>query len=665
MKRQRAWTVAAPLILAVVLTLTYLVVLALRPSESWFGVPGEWTWSGRPPSPETVRRWWPALLLLALTVAGGALLDPVWERMTRWHRAIALVLLAISVPILQVTLKYVHYRYPIEFYLYRTIGPHNGFWQAAISIENLGNYLRTYPAQMKAAADTFGHLSTPPPGAILYLYGWRQLFELLPSVAHTVAHWLRAFNCADFSFVTLEDPQIAATTGQMLVPLWSGLTLFPLYDWARRLGGARTGWRAASIYTLVPALTLFTMRWDTLYPLFAATAFAALHRGLEERRPIWWFLSGLAVSIASYFSFGNAPLAPAIALYALVYLWLRSPSGKLLALLRPWRGWLALVAGGYSVWALNKVITGVSVWELLAVTSSVQAHLRETYSYGLWLVYNIYDILVFAGLAVSVLFILEAIRAWRKVLARRRLSTERHPVAKRHLSLRTAPPFVASTAIVLVNLAGVSPGEVGRLWMYWAVAMVVSATLWLRRIPPQRSSGGYRAILAMLAVQSLAMTLFLRVTPTGMPAFNPRDPDPVVQLPSEATDSGVTFGDLIELEGYKVTMPTDAREVGQVTLFWRALERPDLQYTVFVHALDQGGELLAQDDSMPMDDTLPTSCWVRGELIEDTHRLALTLEADRLRVGLYYWPTMDRLSITGDGGGDAVVLPVLSTQREE
>jgi hypothetical protein len=161
------------------------------------------------------------------------------------------------------------------------------------------------------------------------------------------------------------------------------------------------------------------------------------------------------------------------------------------------------------------------------------------------------------------------------------------------------------------------------------------------------------------------MTLFLRVTPTGMPAFRSRDPA-AAQLPTEVTKSHAVFADLIKLEGYDIDRSGASGEESQtveVTLFWRALRRPDLQYTVFVHALDSNGELLAQNDSMPMDNALPTSCWARGELIEDTHRLTSPAEATELRVGLYYWPTMDRLSLST--GESAVFLPVSPTKAEE
>lgn len=663
-----------PLIWVIALTLVFFAVLALRPSEAFFGVPGEWTWSGRPPALSTLPRWWPAIVALTLTALVGIGLDRVWLGLARWQRVLALGFLIVVIPLIQILLKVIHYRYPLEFYLYRTIGPHNGFWQAAISIDSLGDYLRTFPAQMQAMDGVFGHLTTHPPGNILYLWLWRKGFEALPGVAHAVAHWLRGVNCADVAFVSLADAQIAAALGQMTLPFLSGLTVLPLYAWAKRLGTPQTGWRAAVLFALVPSLSLFTMRWDTLYPLFAATAFLALHVGLTERRVTGWLVAGVITSLATFCSIGNAPLAPALALYAALYLWRQSPRSpgpspvprwiadvssaprphpRLLSTvycllstvyhLHASGGWLALIFGGYSVWGLFHVATGVAFWNLLAITGDVQAALRDTYSYGQWLFYNTYDVLAFVGVPVGVLFVVEAARAWRGIVQR---------------TAAVLPALVVSALLVVVNLAGVSPGEVGRLWLYWTTGMVVTAALWLQGRPASGQRRAYALIVGLLALQSLWMTLFLRVSPTGMPSYVPRVPgNSAVVNPLD-----VTFDQNIRLAGYDVA-PASAESGGvlDVTLTWQAQTRPDLPYTVFVHLLDADGTLRAQSDAMPVANTLPTSCWQPGEIVKDVHTLSISADTPPgdyvVHVGLYYLPTLARLPITGEGAGDFFHLP--------
>ncbi len=655
MMRKLKNILGAPLAWAILLTAVYLAILAFRPAEAFFGVPGEWTWSGRPPAPSTLPRWPPAIVALALTAVIGIALDKRWDALTRRQRAVALGFLVVAIPLAQVLLKYIHYRYPIEFYLYRTIGPHNGFWQVAISITDLGAYLRDYPAHMHAMDDVFEHLTTHPPGNVIYLWLWRKGFEALPGLAHTVAHWLRGYNCADLAFVSLPDAHIAAALGQMSVPLLSGLTVLPLYAWAKRLGDARIGWRAASLFALVPALSLFTIRWDSLYPLFAATAFAALHRGLSENKPLLWLVSGISVSLASFCSFGNAPLAPAVALYAALYLVAQSrvsrlPSTVVASLLarRLLWSWLALLIGGYSVWGLFHLTTGVAFWDLLAITGNVQATLRRTYSYGQWLFYNAYDILTFVGVPIGVWFVAQAARDWKALL-------------RRQATIAALPALAVSGVLSAVNVAGVSPGEVGRLWMLWMTGMVVAAALGLQREATDQGHH-YAKIVALLALQSLWMTLFLRVTPTGMPGYTPRQPG----NPTVATPLDVTFDHNMRLVGYAVepAQPTPGA-TSNVTLYWQARERPDLPYTVFVHLVDGNGTLQAQGDSMPVADTLPTSCWLPGEIVEDVHPVAIPADAPpgdyTTRVGFYYLPTMMRLPVTVGGQGDFFGLPFTIT----
>lgn len=637
-----------PMLWAVALTAVYLVILATRPAEAFFGVPGEWTWAGRPPSPATIPRWWPAIVALTLTVIAAIALDKRWDGLSRRQRALALGFLIVAIPLIQILLKYIHYRYPVEFYLYRTIGPHNGFWQVAVSIEALGDYLRTYPAHMAAMDDVFEHLTTHPPGNILYLWLWRKGFEALPGLARAVAHWLRGYNCADIAFVSRPDAHIAAALGQMSIPLLSGLTVLPLYAWGKRLGGGRTGWRAATLFALIPALSLFTLRWDSLYPLFAATAFAALHRGLAENKPRWWLLAGAAVSLVSFCSFGNAPLAPGMALYAAVYLWRQGPR----ALWQAWRGWLALLLSGYSVWGLFHLLTGVAFWDLLAITGGTQAALRTAYSYGKWLFYNPYDVLAFGGVPVGVLFVVEAARAWKRTLQRR-------------MDIIMLPALVVSGVLVAVNIAGVSPGEVGRLWLPWMPGMVVAAALWLRRQAADERRG-YAILVGLLALQCLWMTLFLRVSPTGMPSYTPRQ----AGNPAVTTPLAVTFDQHIQLVGYAVEpAQTTPSATVALTLHWQAQTRPDLPYTVFAHLMDADGVMRAQNDGMPAANALPTSCWLPGEVIEDRRPIEIPADAPpgayTAQVGLYYLPALTRLPIVAGGEGDFFRLPFTITVTGE
>lgn len=90
-------------------------------------------------------------------------------------------------------------------------------------------------------------------------------------------------------------------------------------------------------------------------------------------------------------------------------------------------------------------------------------------------------------------------------------------------------------------------------------------------------------------------------------------------------------------------------ETFSVTLRWRATETIPIDYQVFIHLLDDEGNLVAQQDSPPSEGRYPTSAWATNEIIVDTHPISLPVtEASRLQlcVGLYALNSLERLPAT-------------------
>jgi hypothetical protein len=109
-------------------------------------------------------------------------------------------------------------------------------------------------------------------------------------------------------------------------------------------------------------------------------------------------------------------------------------------------------------------------------------------------------------------------------------------------------------------------------------------------------------------------------------------------------------GEDIRLLGYRLDVSSgESAEPLRLVLYWQALGEIEREYTVFVHVLDASGQLVAQRDSMPRDNTLPTTHWLPGRVIEDPHILALPEELEpgtyRVAVGLYHWITGERLPV--------------------
>jgi len=121
-------------------------------------------------------------------------------------------------------------------------------------------------------------------------------------------------------------------------------------------------------------------------------------------------------------------------------------------------------------------------------------------------------------------------------------------------------------------------------------------------------------------------------------------------------ESGVSYnlGEKIRLIGHKVNGTVGAGETLRPRLYWQAQATMDEDYVVFVHLLDQGGNLRAQQDCQPQKGDYPTSLWRRGEVIWDGHEIPLPpdLPAGTYRVvaGMYLLESMERLPVFDETG---------------
>ncbi|MDW8325381.1 MAG: hypothetical protein RMK99_02340 [Anaerolineales bacterium] len=126
-------------------------------------------------------------------------------------------------------------------------------------------------------------------------------------------------------------------------------------------------------------------------------------------------------------------------------------------------------------------------------------------------------------------------------------------------------------------------------------------------------------------------------------AFVTRLKAPLSAPPFEpARPSRAEFGGMLRLRGYTLTS-------GGVRLLWQAIRPPDFNYTLFVHALDSAGNLIAQADTEPLGGQYPTSLWDAGETVPMDVPLSLPPETASVRLGWYRWDTGARLPATEAG----------------
>lgn len=109
----------------------------------------------------------------------------------------------------------------------------------------------------------------------------------------------------------------------------------------------------------------------------------------------------------------------------------------------------------------------------------------------------------------------------------------------------------------------------------------------------------------------------LKLVPSPWPQYQPQQ------------ETSVTFGNAIQLTGYDLT------PANQLTLYWRSLAPVDADLTLFVHLLDEAGNIIAQADAPPTNGVYPTRWWSPGELIADRRELPAAPGVVSLRLGLY------------------------------
>lgn len=267
-----------------------------------------------------------------------------------------------------------------------------------------------------------------------------------------------------------------------------------------------------------------------------------------------------------------------------------------------------------------------------------------------------------------------------------------HPVAAR------IGPAVEVNGGDIVHL--VHPGETVRVALYWTARETPGSARWQffahlvdrsqhrllaqdynEGFPPNEWREGDRVISwfdlrvpddAPAAVANIDFGLFdpstgerVNVTmPDGQSAGNSVIVGPVrIDRPAPAPAPGrpayARFGPAMVLTGYDL----DHLKDGQIALrlHWLANGPISRDYTIFVHALDASGKVIAGDDSQPARGSFPTSTWANGESYLDPHLLRLPpgVQADRIEIGVYLLSTGQRLprfDASGEPLGDALAI---------
>jgi 4-amino-4-deoxy-L-arabinose transferase-like glycosyltransferase len=174
------------------------------------------------------------------------------------------------------------------------------------------------------------------------------------------------------------------------------------------------------------------------------------------------------------------------------------------------------------------------------------------------------------------------------------------------------------------------PDEVHRA-QAWAVqlnAYRMGDDVWL----PFAQDGqvvGDRAILGLVRVGPSAQV--------EVPAASRLEPFPI-------------FGTVVALRGAQAGYDEETGEVA-VKLWWEALAPMEADYTVFVHLVDEDGQLAGDGDGPPLHGGFPTTMWQPGDGVVDEHIVRVPPDVPTgdyvIVVGWYDPTTGARLTIEG------------------
>jgi hypothetical protein len=178
-------------------------------------------------------------------------------------------------------------------------------------------------------------------------------------------------------------------------------------------------------------------------------------------------------------------------------------------------------------------------------------------------------------------------------------------------------------------------------------------------LPPDILPGEYQLVAKMI---DMVTGKPLQEMPLG--DLRVEDRPRVFEMPSIQYPWEANLGDKVELLGYDLNLePHTAGETLFLTLYWQALDRMETSYKVFTHLLAEDDHIWGQRDDVPGQGALPTTGWVKGEVVVDEYEIVINEGAPdgkyRLKIGMYDPLTGERLLVVGEGGrieGDGVLL---------
>lgn len=579
-----------------IVTLTLLVSLALAVAFLFDLLPilrGDeilnWQWGYNPPN-------FRAIPLAICTVIYLLVAARLFKYRPRWLMLWSIIgTVILSFAVIYVRFDNVLYEQWLRTVSGLTTGPH----LAGAVIDWSSPRTLTQWADVMWDFDTLsGHIALSPPGLPIFYGGLNAILDNIPAITQPVYAQLVPNQCHNYIMLDYTPAEWTSSLFGVLMPLWSALTVFPLYACAKRLTGHYAKW-VIVWWAIVPSMLIFTPNWNSFYPLLTLLAFWFYLVGLESHRLKAigsWIIAGFFVSLLTFANVSLAPLPAVFGFYTLLH-YIRNER-KEKPFYRPLMIGLWFGLGTFSVWLVYYWVSGgTTPLDILDV--AMGRHLGQERLYLPWVVFHFWEWAFFTGIPLILLWLYTA---WKQIRGVRNQGT--------HTALS-----ILLTLLILV-FSGTARGETGRVWLFFSPFVLISVVELFRLLKPESNRAGW-----LITWTQAIFMLSICITIPTVDVLDFTHPPKAPEVITNTRPIDIQFDDKLQLVGWNGDI-VDNELI--LTLTWQTKRRILEPYWFAALLVDPEGNPSGEAVVwQPFDTRYPTTCWKPNTFLSDQVRLPM------------------------------------------